>query len=190
MKAFTKIAGALLLALSPMGASAATFSNLTAVYDDSLKLFEFRGTVETTTLSQFDEIEFLIDIPFNFGTGAPSTNLIGATLPISSIGGDFDINPRNSGFSITNFFGSPAGTPFDFLFFVSTPNGSNRFTEARTQIILADNSGVRIIVDRTRDPFAVTLGVTSIPLPAGGWLLLSGLGGLALLRRRTIVSNF
>ncbi|MEM1277704.1 MAG: VPLPA-CTERM sorting domain-containing protein [Pseudomonadota bacterium] len=189
MKALTKFASALLLALSPMGASAATFSNFAAIYDDANKLFEFHGTVETTSLSQFDEINISADVPFDF-SGSDNPTFLDATIVTSSIGGILSISSVGRSFSIEDFNGAPAMAPFDFSLILFTPNGSNRFEEGSPNIILLDNSQPGSLFDRTENVGPVSLGATSIPLPAGGWLLLSGLGGLALLRRRTIVSNF
>lgn len=127
----------------------------------SLGNTSFNGTFGTGALPQFDLGETL-------GTA------IRDALAVFETANNFNANSSNR--TLLVIFGSD-GASFDYLTYFTNFNGSNGpYNGSRTLNFAGDTSFVVATLDDGT--------VSTVPLPAGGLLLLTGLAGVAGLKRK------
>lgn len=185
-------AGAVLaLALLPMSANAATFNitngtndigGLNTVIGSQFNIAEGStaatmlvadSLVNVTLVKAADEIDTIAALGFNF-TPVPSTGKASASLSTLSF----------ADFGSTKVYLSQDAT-IDGGDLMATMSG------AGDSFLIGDVFGASpffVIFDWTNDTTASSLsfqiGVSAVPVPAAGFLLLGALGGLGMMRRR------
>ncbi len=111
------------------------------------------------------------------GTGTP-----GASLSFTQVGSgliDFTFTTTANGFkTITNGVGGPIAPTLYMAF-------SEVFNDGKSVYALFGDGG-RDFPSEDYDDYVMRIDVAAIPLPAGGLLLLTALGGIAALRRRKV----
>ena len=200
--------GAALALSAATGATAATvtYTNTHAspqmqlTIDDSVA-GKFRFTL-TTLVGTAD----FLALGFNlFGSGNPLTSasfsLISATNASNqAISPALVLYGNDTGSQSTcgqgcNFNGSGSATLFDYILRIgSNGGGANNFVKTVVFDLtytgnLANNPFSQLAVRAQSTSGASTsikadMNISAVPLPAGGWLLLAGLGALAAVRRR------
>lgn len=135
----------------------------------------FVSTANFDTLTFSFGQDFLLPVHvFEITTGTPSTYEEILALSFSVVGGGFTTE-----LDILNVDGV-AVTNDRWQYTISF--GDVDLAGPYNAIVVNDNSD---LMNGTRDGFDIdAIGVTPVPLPAAGWMLLAGLGGMAALRRR------
>lgn len=119
---------------------------------------------------------------FEFASGQSLGNTqVGAQITFDQLGTDFvDFAFRTTfggGNEIRNGVGGPI-TPVLFMAFSDVFNGG------RSVYALFGDGGKDGKIGEDFDDYVMRIDITAVPLPAGGILLLTALGGIAALRRR------
>ncbi|SFU15094.1 THxN family PEP-CTERM protein [Sedimentitalea nanhaiensis] len=126
-----------------------------------------------------------VDITIVNGPGVISSTFSmshNETTNSGNCGGDGSVIPCDDYITVSN---APGGTAFsignvDYVFQVlgfSTDGGTTILDQFRTQEEQNNPAGLYA-------KFTATTNVNVVPLPAAGWLLLAGVGGLAAVRRK------
>ncbi|MFO1208866.1 MAG: VPLPA-CTERM sorting domain-containing protein [Amaricoccus sp.] len=115
------------------------------------------------------------DNQFDFAGSPIFTNHFGAHDPVERIAGAGPVDFAFSTISPSRLVANGASG--------TSPYGSIAlFKLSDTSVYALFNDGAR--VDADYDDMAVRMDVAPVPLPAAAWLILAGLGGLALVKRR------
>lgn len=171
----TLTAAALIALSAPIAASAATVNNVTAPVTESGLA---NGDVYGTTLAIGDLVS--VDVETDL---TETTSILGFnTDPSESV--------KNLAFSL-NIFELPVYGEITAYLSSSTDTGDAFATGTSAGGVLnlfaASGSPTYVILEwasAVNNSFSYDVRIDPIPLPAAGWLLLGGLGGLAAMKRR------
>ncbi len=190
---FRKAAVAATVAICTLAtsASAVTYSNVIAEFDDADDLLRLAGDITTTNNPTFNDLVFDWDGAlngFDFTSSVLLSSNIGGVLsaPAGGVSG--------GAFAITGIPGAPLSPVLSFDLLISIPTAGAAFlTEAIDFAVCqscAPNFTGGEIVQNVITPVAADLTVpAAVPLPASLPILAGALGGLGLLRRRKTAST-
>ena len=171
----TLTAVALLALSAPIAASAATVNNVTSpVTEGGLA----NGDIYSTVLSIGDLVS--VDVETD----------LSETMSILGFNTDPADTVKNLAFSL-NIFELPVFGEITAYLSTSTSIAdavaSGTSTDGILNVFAASGSPTYVILDWANavdNSFSYDVKIEPIPLPAAGWLLLGGLGGLAAMKRR------
>ncbi|GHF74897.1 VPLPA-CTERM sorting domain-containing protein [Seohaeicola zhoushanensis] len=120
------------------------------------------------------------NVAFSLGGDVSNNDLVGTSYKVSVGAGALD-------FAFKSSLGTVASNDGNFVDTATRRSAmgfSDIFTDGTTSYVYAyfDDSGAGL--DRDYDDMVVKITVSSVPVPAAGFLLIAGLGGLAALKRR------
>lgn len=165
---------------NPSGAVAAGLTEDLLVFDDSAANMRGPGLVldeaAIITVTFLGKEAGAQNYAFSLGGEVANTDVIGASYSVAVDAGTLD-------FSFKSLFGGGTLASNDGTFIGTAAMGFSKLYNGGTKVYaFFDDSGAAD--DRDFDDMVVEITISQVPVPAAGFLLIAGLGGLAALKRR------